>query len=82
LQTLANDQRLDGFTGADLSAVIREASLAALREKIERQIPAEQQIILQNSHFNFALNKVKPSVSKQDRAYYLRMIDSHANSAK
>lgn len=42
LNRLASDERLDGFTGADLSALVREASLAALKERVfTRSRPGE-----------------------------------------
>ncbi|KAI2808256.1 hypothetical protein BLOT_006198 [Blomia tropicalis] len=82
LKTLALDKRLDGFSGADLYAIIREASLAALRERIDGCMPSDQQIILQNRHFEFSMNKVKPSVSKKDRIHYIEMIETYNNNSK
>ena len=77
-KALAYDQRLDGFTGADLSNIIREASLAGLRERINGLLPPDQKIILKNSHFNFAMDKVRPSVSIFDRAHYLKMMERYS----
>lgn len=75
---LARDTRLEDFTGADLSQIIREASLAALRERIEGKVPPEKEIILHTSHFEFALEKVRPSVSKVDREHYHRMMGTRS----
>lgn len=75
---LAQDARLEDFTGADLSQIIREASLAALRERIEGKVPAEKEIILHTSHFELALQKVRPSVSKVDREHYHRMMGTRS----
>ncbi|KAH9412447.1 hypothetical protein DERP_014589 [Dermatophagoides pteronyssinus] len=73
LEQLASDPRLDGFTGADLSALIREASLNALRQKIDGILPFDKDLILNFEHFDAALNKVRPSVSIVDRQRYNQM---------
>lgn len=80
LRSLSRDPRLDGFTGADLSALVREASLAALRQRINGHLAADQDIVLDQSHFEVALGKVKPSVSRADRARYLQMLENYSNS--
>ncbi|KAF7492657.1 Nuclear valosin-containing protein-like, partial [Sarcoptes scabiei] len=70
LKSLATDERLDGFTGADLSALVRETSLIALKEKINGIKSLNEPIILNDSHFNEALTKIKPSVTKESRLNY------------
>jgi len=47
----------EGYTGADLEAICREAAYAAMEEKSKR---------VEEKHFIKAINKVKPSVSGSD----------------
>ncbi|MFP3286294.1 MAG: CDC48 family AAA ATPase [Acidilobus sp.] len=72
---LANDVDLDrlaelteGYTGADLAALVREAALLKLREKLEPG-PVEWR------HFEQALKKVRPSLTRDDIARYEQMAD-------
>lgn len=81
LESIAQDPRCDGFTGADLSALVREAGLSVIKE-----LSAANELALNHGgdestsslgssatskicarHFEMALSKVKPSVSPQDR---------------
>ncbi len=48
----------EGYVGADLELICREAAILALREDIATKI-------VRNKHFEEALNKVKGSVSKE-----------------
>lgn len=83
LQRIAEDSRCDGFTGADLSALVREAGLSVIKE-----LSAANELAMTSTgpnadttavvpvtkicarHFEMALSKVKPSVSPQDRIRY------------
>ncbi|GBF09502.1 cell division control protein 48, AAA family, partial [Aeropyrum pernix] len=62
-------RRTEGYTGADIEALVREASLAALREDINA---AEVSM----RHFEVALKKVKPSVTPQMVEYYKRWLET------
>lgn len=69
----------DGYVGADIEAVCREAAMLALREFIEQfekagpkgparpeddqMVDAARNIVLQRKHFDEALRKVKPTSS-------------------
>ena len=61
------------FSGADLSALVREAAVAALRQCMA-EIPettsssTSADIRVEKSHFDLAFRKVVPSVSEQVRA--------------
>lgn len=72
LDAIAKDSRLTGFSGADLSSLVREASmhaLSAILKKGDREtIPP---VCLRD--FHVALTKVFPSVSKADRVRYERL---------
>ncbi|MMZ69215.1 ATP-dependent zinc metalloprotease FtsH [compost metagenome] len=70
---LADDVDLDklaelteGYTGADIEAVVREAVMVKLREKLE---PGKVEM----RHFMEALKKVPPSLSPEDVKRYERM---------
>jgi len=64
-----------GYTGADLEAVAREAAMLALREDHESRF-------VQKKHFNEALNKVRPSVTKSTLEVYKKMEENFIKSAK
>ncbi|SJX61383.1 related to RIX7-AAA-type ATPase required for biogenesis and nuclear export of 60S ribosomal subunits [Sporisorium reilianum f. sp. reilianum] len=89
LQTIAHDDKLEGFSGADLAALVREAAVLALRETIlfhnsqpAVAVPAKKtkkgeqegvKVIVMHSHFVAALSKIQPSVSAQQRRKYLSL---------
>ena len=58
----------EGYVGADLEGVCREAGMLALREDINAKIVMEK-------HFQEALKKVKPSVNKSIRDMYKKIED-------
>jgi len=58
----------EGYTGADIAAVCREAAITALRETGK---PTKVTM----RHFEKALGKVKPSVSKEDLMRYERIAE-------
>jgi len=64
-----------GYTGADLEAVAREAAMLALRESHEAKE-------VKKKHFNEALNKVRPSVTKSTLEVYKKMEENFIKSAK
>ena len=73
-EELANPTRTEGFSGADLAALIHEASQEAFREfiqsvegifqsKIEDCLSESFKAIVDERHFQVALKKVRPSVT-------------------
>ena len=56
-----------GFSGADIEALIREAALNSMRKNIESKIVSEKD-------FEFALKEVKPSVTKDMNEFYESII--------
>lgn len=70
LEAIGRDNRCDGFSGADLAALLREAGLAVLQEY--RTGPAEVELspIVGARHFETALQRVRPSVAAEDRLRY------------
>jgi transitional endoplasmic reticulum ATPase len=68
-------KQTDGYTGADLEAVVREAAYFALRENI-----ASEQVRKKN--FTEALKKIKPSVNKSTIDLYKKIEETYLKSAK
>lgn len=83
LREIASDERCDCFTGADLSALVREASVNALRAHLKSQGPSAAlpegrlaDIKVSKQDFNGAFDKVRPSVSKADQKMYQQLKES------
>ncbi|XP_050750196.1 nuclear valosin-containing protein-like isoform X1 [Gymnogyps californianus] len=72
LEEIAYSQHCDCYTGADLSALVREASICALRQEIALQNTQSKkgEIKISHKHFEEAFRKVKSSVSKKDQIMY------------
>ncbi|MCD6188666.1 MAG: CDC48 family AAA ATPase, partial [Thermococcus sp.] len=74
-------KRTEGYTGADIEAVVREAALNAMRRAIaegiikpgKRASEIRQKVKVTMKDFEEALKKVGPSVSKETMEYYKRM---------
>ncbi|PSP65355.1 AAA family ATPase [Halobacteriales archaeon QH_8_64_26] len=67
--------RTQGYVGADIEAVCREAAMAASRELITEVDPAEidsgiGNVRVTDEHFEWALNEVTPSVTEETRERY------------
>lgn len=73
LNSLAN--KIEGYTGADIESLVREAAMLALRENKDADI-------VELKHFEEAMRKVPPSVSKEYAARYKRMEQDYLKSAK
>jgi transitional endoplasmic reticulum ATPase len=68
-------ERTDGYVGADIEAVCREASMAATREFINSVSPEETDTSVGNvrvtmDHFEQALDEVRASVDEETRERY------------
>ena len=68
-------KEMDGYTGADIENVCREAGLNALRENINAKIVSRK-------HFEAALKKVRPSVDAKTIEYYSKMADQFRKPVK
>ncbi|MEL9998427.1 MAG: AAA family ATPase, partial [Sulfolobales archaeon] len=53
----------EGYSGADLEALVREAALVALRENLNASV-------VESRHFITALNTIKPSLTPQMIKFY------------
>ncbi|XP_024863996.1 nuclear valosin-containing protein-like isoform X2 [Kryptolebias marmoratus] len=83
LEQVAFDERCDCFSGADLTALVREASVNALKAYLKSQhcgptqasdSPAD--IRVSRQHFEDAFRTVRPSVSKKDQLMYEKLRES------
>ena len=68
-------ERTDGFVGADLENLAREAAMLALREDINTKIVSKR-------NFEEALKKVRPSVTKHDMEIYQKIEENYLKSAR
>jgi transitional endoplasmic reticulum ATPase len=68
-------EELEGYTGADIEALAREAAMLALRENIDTKK-------ITKKHFEKAMDKVQPSVSKHDQQRYKQVESKYLKSAK
>ena len=65
----------EGYTGADIESLTREAAMLALRENINTKKITKE-------HFNKALIKVQPSVTKNDQERYKQIESKYLKSAR
>ncbi len=74
-------EKTEGYSGADIEAVCREAGMLAIRELIkpgmtkEEAKEAAKKLKITKRHFEEALKKVKPSLTKEDVKRYEKMIE-------
>lgn len=82
----------DGFSGADIAALVREAASLALRGALEnigafendndgaegQVAPVSRKVYVTSQHFRTAASKTRASVSREQRARYERMRDKYA----
>jgi len=68
-------EKTEGYTGADIESLTREAAMLALREDINT-------LVVKKKHFDKAMDKVLPSVSKNDADRYKQIEQQYLRSAK
>ena len=77
LEALGRDQRAEGYSGADMAALVREAGVNVLREVREGVKKGGWEegkpLVIGHRHFEAAFAKVSPSVSLRDQKKYLAM---------
>ena len=66
IEQLGRDPRTDGFSGADLSALVREAGLSVVKEWKTHE--TDDTPTISAKHFESALAGVQPSVTATDRS--------------
>lgn len=79
-KSICSDSRCDGFSGADLKALIRVAGEYALKERLRAKTEqgtsqgrGDAGLRIGRQHFELALNAVAPSVSTRDAKQYHNM---------
>ncbi|XP_074309396.1 cell division control protein 48 homolog C-like [Silene latifolia] len=67
--------RCENMSGADLSALMNEAAMAALEEKLKSSttVCGGCSSNIKSVHFELAMSKVKPSVSEKQKQYYEKL---------
>ncbi len=74
-------ERTEGYSGADIEAVCREAGMLAIRELIkpgmsrEEAKEAAKKLKIEKRHFEEALKKIKPSLTKEDVEKYEKLVE-------
>jgi len=68
-------EELEGFTGADIEGLVREAAMIALREDMNSKEVTKK-------NFDEALQKINPSVTKRSIETYKKMEESFLKSAR
>lgn len=72
----------EGYTGADLAGLVRQASLQTLKDSIDAcstqedsssPETEEQQLLVGLTHFQEAIRNIKPSVNEEDKKHYERL---------
>lgn len=98
LEKVGHDARLEGFSGADLASLMREASLTALK-RVYQSKSAEDldnfekhaELLVSSASglptvdqadFEIALEKIRPSVSAEDRQGYEELHQELHNGSK
>ncbi|ABM80172.1 ATPases of AAA+ class, SpoVK, putative cell division [Hyperthermus butylicus DSM 5456] len=65
-------EKTEGYTGADLEAVCREAAMIALRETFKKT-GKPQAVLVRMEHFEKALQAIPPSLTPEDIRRYERL---------
>lgn len=74
LRLIAHSDSSEGYSGADLSALVREAQLSALRAAMSKDPEgSDDNIKIFNKDFMSALKTVFPSVSRKDELSYRKL---------
>lgn len=84
LGLIGSSTSAEGYSGADLAALLREAGLAVLKEHMASlscdNPSGDMPLMIRASHFDTAFKAVMPSVSKMDHARYIAMRDRMARA--
>ncbi|XP_060656063.1 uncharacterized protein LOC132791241 isoform X1 [Drosophila nasuta] len=68
----------DGYTGADLAGLVKQASMFALRQALNSDNTNTDDLCVRKLHFEEALRQLRPSVSEQDRKVYEKLRQKYA----
>lgn len=78
LESISKNEKLASFSGADLASLVREASMQAMYQDLDKCLKEKDHVFGQEQKFekisleNFtqAMEKVRPSISKKDLLEY------------
>ncbi|KAL2904685.1 Cell division control protein 48-like protein C [Bienertia sinuspersici] len=75
LLDLGKREACENLSGADLAALMNEAAMAALEEKLRSPLSTSDalQFTIKSNHFELAMKKVTPSVSAKQKQYYEKL---------
>ncbi len=68
-------KKTEGYTGADIESLVREAAMVALRESMDSKL-------VKKKHFEEAIKKIKPSVNKSTIDVYRKIEENFLQSTK
>lgn len=68
LGEVARNDKCEGYSGADMAALLREAGLACLKENKETR--EKTKLTIKRKHFEDAFSNVLPSVTKENQREY------------
>ncbi|CAK9821338.1 Nuclear valosin-containing protein-like [Anthophora retusa] len=71
LEEIGYNSKCDGYSGADLAALIREAGIEALRELMDMPYSGQPEISMR--HILAAFDKIRPSVQEKDIKHYEKL---------
>ncbi|XP_032590394.1 nuclear valosin-containing protein-like isoform X2 [Drosophila grimshawi] len=70
--------KTDGYTGADLAGLVKQASMFSLRHSLNNGDTNVDDLCVRKQHFEEALKQLRPSVSEQDRKVYEKLRQKYA----
>ncbi|KAH8302227.1 hypothetical protein KR044_004271 [Drosophila immigrans] len=68
----------DGYTGADLAGLVKQASMFSLRQALNDGDTNTDDLCVRKAHFEEALKQLRPSVNEQDRKVYEKLRQKYA----
>ncbi|XP_021893097.1 cell division control protein 48 homolog C-like isoform X2 [Carica papaya] len=79
LSAIGRMETCQNFSGADLAALINEAAMAALEDKLTSSMSCSDQTpwMIKTIHFELALKKVSASVSEKQNLYYQALSEKY-----
>ncbi|XP_066155268.1 nuclear valosin-containing protein-like [Euwallacea fornicatus] len=72
LVSIGTAEQIKGYTGADLAALVREASVLALKEFMMTG-DSSKSLTVSSRHFIAAAGKIRPSVPEKDQKHYEKL---------
>ncbi|XP_063974843.1 nuclear valosin-containing protein-like isoform X2 [Diachasmimorpha longicaudata] len=70
LEAIGKSESCEGFTGADLGSLVKEASIQAFKESMTASSAIAE---VHQRHFDVAFKKIQPSVKDKERKHYKKL---------